>query len=650
MKFSLRIKTWVLAVALVPLLLSMVFSVWRSINTLDGLNEDRLVSIREIKAAQLTGLFERIQKGLEVVTDVAGMHINELDNPEIHKLFTGINTHLQFYDIFIIRPDGLVQYTVAREADYRSNLKSGPYANSGLGKMFHRIQQSSAELVMEDFAPYAPSNNHPAAFMGRPMMVDGQKWVVAIQIPLDRINALMNLREGMGQSGETYLVGSDYRMRSDSYLDPKGHSVQASFAGTVDQNGVDSDAVKDALAGNTSVAYIIDYNGNSVLSAYAPFEMFGVKWAILAEIDEAEIKAPIRTSISSNGVIVLLATALAVVAAFLVTKAVMGPLGGEPVEMNAIAARVAEGDLSFQMEQGEPGSLKANLKTMLDNLRQLLQGIKDSSEQLSAASVELSAVTEDAERNLTQQNTQLVEAVAAVNQMASSIGEVADSASGAATDSRKASDDCHQGLTKVKQTSHQVNALEEEVVKSHQGVLSLVESTKAITSVLDVIRGVAEQTNLLALNAAIEAARAGENGRGFAVVADEVRNLAHRSQESTVQIEKMISTIQSQIGLTVDAMEKSKERVSHTHQAAMEAGQAIEQVLEAVKALTDQSIRVSSATEQQAVTANSVNGNLLTIRDIATQTISGANQTSASSAELARLASGLSNMVEEFRL
>ena len=196
-----------------------------------------------------------------------------------------------YYDLFLISKGGDVLYTVAKEADLGQNVVKGSLSGSSLGKCF---KEATSGIALVDFEPYAPSNHEPAAFVGAPAKKSGKVvGVVALQLPLDAINNIMQERTGMGKTGETYLVGPDKRMRSDSFLDPKGHSVVASFAGTVEKNGVDTDASREALAGKSGAKVVIDYNGNPVLSAYAPLKIKGLRWAILAEIDVAEAFCPV---------------------------------------------------------------------------------------------------------------------------------------------------------------------------------------------------------------------------------------------------------------------------------------------------------------------------------------------------------------------
>ncbi|MCP4042879.1 MAG: methyl-accepting chemotaxis protein, partial [Gammaproteobacteria bacterium] len=181
---------------------------------------------------------------------------------EEKDFFTKYIEKYGYYDLFLIHPKGRVFYSVSKEADYETNMVGGKYKDSGLGQLTRKVLETK-QYGVADFAPYAPSNGDPAAFIAQPYLRDGEvELIVALQLSLEAINTVMQQRDGMGETGETYLVGSDKLMRSDSFLDPQGHSIKASFAGTVEGNGVDTEAASEALAGKTDSKIITDYNGN----------------------------------------------------------------------------------------------------------------------------------------------------------------------------------------------------------------------------------------------------------------------------------------------------------------------------------------------------------------------------------------------------
>jgi methyl-accepting chemotaxis protein len=372
MRFTQKIKLISLLTALIPLVIATLCVTLLARAELFAQAEAKLEAVKEIKQRQINALFGDFAAGLGAVHAVVQTQFDPAQPQTLHEALLPISQQLGFYDIFIINPTGTVLYSVAKEADFQSNLINGPYANSGLAKLFQRVKGKGQQVLIEDFAPYAPSNGQAAAFIGRELISEGESWVVAVQLSIDRINSVMQVREGMGKSGETYLVGPDQRMRSDSFLDPAKRTVLASFAGTVQQNGVVTAASEAALKGEAGLAYIDDYNGNPVVSAYSPLDIFGLHWALLAEIDVAEVAAPATRMLWIGLGIIIAAILLALLAARVVSFYVLSPLGGEPADMVDMTSRIADGDLTMSLTGASQTSLMGWLGKMQQQLRRLI--------------------------------------------------------------------------------------------------------------------------------------------------------------------------------------------------------------------------------------------------------------------------------------
>lgn len=377
----------------------------------------------------------------------------------------------------------------------------------------------------------------------------------------------------------------------------------------------------------------------------------------LAELTELNRTGAVAAAERSNdvfasgrlGVIVTLVVALVltVILALLLTRSIVNPLS----EAVRVAEIVAGGNLSQSIAiegSDEPARLLIALKDMQQSLRSTIQNIADSSTQLASASEELSAVTEDSTRGLHQQNNEIEQAATAVNQMTSAVEEVARNAVSTSEASQASNRTAQQGREQVRQTVDSISHLADDVTHTASEVEQLAGQVRDISKVLDVIRSIAEQTNLLALNAAIEAARAGDAGRGFAVVADEVRALAHRTQQSTREIEQMISGIQQGTDKAVSAMQNSNSRARSTLDVAKAAGQALDEIAAAIAQINERNLVIASASEEQAQVAREVDRNLVNIRDLSMQSSAGANQSSAASQELSRLAVALNTLVARF--
>ncbi|MBC8982352.1 methyl-accepting chemotaxis protein [Pseudomonas lurida] len=345
----------------------------------------------------------------------------------------------------------------------------------------------------------------------------------------------------------------------------------------------------------------------------------------------------------------LIAVISAIILGLIVTRMITRPI----YEAVQSASRVASGDLTHVIVAGgkdETGQLLRALADMQGSLRGTVQQIADASDQLASAAEELTVVTEDSTRGLLRQNDEIQQAATAVNEMTAAVEEVARNAASTSQVSSQTADDAIKGQRQVQQAVNAMNTMAVEINDSTHRVESLAGQIRDITKVLDVIRGIAEQTNLLALNAAIEAARAGEQGRGFAVVADEVRALAHRTQASTGEIESMIALVRTGADEAVQAMSKSQTIALSTQTLATDAGLALERISEGVSQINERNLVIASAAEEQAQVAREVDRNLVNIQDLSAQTAAGANQTSASSQELSRLAVSFNTMVGKFTL
>jgi len=206
--------------------------------------------------------------------------------------FTHYIHHYSYYDLFLIHPQGKIFYSVRHEPDYLTNILTGQYAHSGLGQLVKKVLQTK-QFGISDFATYAPSDNKPAAFIAQPLVSDAHiELVIALQFSDKATNTIMQQGSGMGSTGETYLVGSDKLMRSNSILDPTHRSIIASFANP-NKGTVDTQASRSALAGETGSRIIQDYRGEPVLSAYTPIAVGDTTWALIAEIDKTEAFAAI---------------------------------------------------------------------------------------------------------------------------------------------------------------------------------------------------------------------------------------------------------------------------------------------------------------------------------------------------------------------
>ena len=480
-----------LLVGTIPLLVMGIVSLWQTSNALKTQVFNQLQIAREIKKSQLEKMFTA---QLEVVKQNAALEnvrrfflefenigLQQGFNSEDYKAALGdYDSILQFYsqgfeDLFLISRKGDVVYSVKHNADFGENLANGKFKDSGLARAFNKAVKGA--IVFEDFQFYAPMNNSLVSFFAAPLIDDGGKVIGVMAVPrlINDVNTIMGERSGMGKTGETYLVGKDYLMRSDSFLDPKNHSAVASRANP-ERGKAETETARQALAGITGCGIHRDYLGSAVLSSYTPIKIGDTTWALIAEMDKAEAFSSINTIKMFTAALTILCIAVIAAVAFFITRSISKPIN-----------------------------------RITDNLNQ-------NASHVYAASLQVASSSQTLAEGASDQATALEETSTALEEMSSLTLQNADNAGEADKLMARANTVVHGTSSSMTELTHSM----EEISKAS------VETQKIIKTIDEI----AFQTNLLALNAAVEAARAGEAGAGFAVVADEVRNLAMRAADA----------------------------------------------------------------------------------------------------------------------
>ncbi|MBO0493227.1 methyl-accepting chemotaxis protein [Pseudomonas sp. Marseille-Q1929] len=460
-----------------------------------------------------------------------------------------------------------------------------------------------------------------------------QKTLDTFELRDQQIRAAQSIYEKLIDSREERAAYDEYVSLLGQYRQIESRMKSLSQANQVDalRTLINTELLSNSEQVNAVLARLLDINNNMAL------------------VTNQEAKDQYDLAFKLVVGLLILATALTVLFAWLLTRSITLPIS----QALEAAEEVAEGNLTRPIKvdgNDEAGRLLAAMAKMQDKLRDTLQRIAGSATQLASAAEELNAVTDESARGLTQQNNEIEQAATAVNEMTSAVEEVARNAVSTSEASRNATTSAGDGRDLVQETVSAIERMSGDVQATATLIGDLANESRDIGKVLDVIRGLADQTNLLALNAAIEAARAGEAGRGFAVVADEVRALAHRTQQSTSEIERMIGSIQAGTEHAVDSMRNSTERAESTLNIAKGAGLSLDTINTAIVEINERNLVIASAAEEQAQVAREVDRNLVNIRDLSVQSATGASQTSAASNELSRLAVDLNGMVSRFRL
>lgn len=279
-----------------------------------------------------------------------------------HPWFRSFLYAREYYDIFLIDPQGNLVYSVFKEADYATNLNTGEWKDTDLAHSFRAARDSGVEgeKFFFDFKSYAPSADAPASFISTPINAKNGKLqgVLIFQMPIGRINSIMQSAAGMGETGETYLVGEDFLMRSDSRFSEES---------TILKTKVEGETTKAGLKGESGVEIVKDYRGIHVVSAYTPMEFLGTKWVVLAEIDEAEMLAPVVAMRNDELLTMIIIAFVIVGVGIYFARMITGPISTITGVMEILASGDTSVDVPERNRKDEIGDMAQALAVFKDN-------------------------------------------------------------------------------------------------------------------------------------------------------------------------------------------------------------------------------------------------------------------------------------------
>jgi len=312
---------------------------------------------------------------------------------------------------------------------------------------------------------------------------------------------------------------------------------------------------------------------------------------------------------------------------------------------------IADNPLSQRLYTGRRdtvGQIEFALQMLEAQIGAVVGRIGDTSKRLAGHTADLASHLQHSHTTTVGQQGDADQVAEAINRMAARVAEVADSAQQASKAADQAEGETQVGHQLVDQSRSTILQLANALAEATEVVHTLENHSEEISGVLEVIHSIAEQTNLLALNAAIEAARAGDHGRGFAVVADEVRGLAQRTAQSTGEIQRMISMLQNGARDAVLAMQQSSDHAGHSVEQAQHATQALHGISQRVNQISEMSMQIASAVEQQSLVSEDINRNIISIRQASEQSVTAGQRGHSTASDVAGLAEDLRRLAEEF--